>query len=47
MLITQLELKLQRDKLQQYKKQINTVMQREHEIARQLIKGAFSGQLPL
>jgi hypothetical protein len=40
----QLELKLQRDKLQQYKKQINTVMQREHEIARQLIKGACPGQ---
>jgi hypothetical protein len=45
--VEQLELKLQRDKLQQYKKQINAVMQREHEIARQLVKGMHSPSLQI
>uniref|UniRef100_A0A6T8KSP0 Charged multivesicular body protein 6 n=1 Tax=Hemiselmis andersenii TaxID=464988 RepID=A0A6T8KSP0_HEMAN len=33
-----LDLKLQRDKLVVYKRKIHTIMEREHEIARQLIK---------
>ena len=41
----QLELKLQRDRLQQYKKKINTIMEREHDIARQLLRGDMEGLL--
>lgn len=35
----QLELKLQRDRLKQYKKRIHGIMERETEIAKQLLKG--------